>query len=320
VGKPGAGALLGITAGTIWGGMFVIGKSALDRVDAFHLTTIRYGIAGAVFLAILWAVEGRTAFRLEGRGVRLWLLGSLGFAGFNLLAFTGLDHARPESAALIVAATPLATALILWLRTHTAPSRGVLATFAIALVGVFFVVTHGAPASIAHGSVGWGDGLVLAGVISFVFYTLGAGEFRDFSPLRYTALTAGLGWLTLAAATLAVTLSGWKSEPSAADVWAVTPQIAYITILGAVVAVLAWNAAVGSIGAQNTALFVNLVPIVAFTIQVARGYRPAALEIVGAVVTILALVAANLLSRPRTKRPVVVTQVPGAEQELAKAA
>jgi drug/metabolite transporter (DMT)-like permease len=241
----------------------------------------------------------------------------LGFAGFNLFAFTGLDHARPESAALIVAAAPLVTAFVLWQRTRTSPSRGVLVTFAIALIGVFFVVTHGDPASIIRGSVGWGDGLVLAGVVSFVLYTLGAADFRDFSPLRYTALTAGLGWLTVGGATLAVTVAGWKQEPSAADVWAVTPQIAYITILGAVVAVLAWNAAVGSIGPQNTALFVNLVPIVAFAVQVARGYRPAALEIVGASVTILALVAANLLSRRRQRRVEVIPQF---DQELAKAA
>jgi drug/metabolite transporter (DMT)-like permease len=317
VGKPGAGAMLGITTGAIWGVMFVIGKSALGRVDAFHLTTIRYGVAGLFFLGILVAVEGRSALRLEGRGRRLWLLGSLGFAGFNLLAFTGLDHARPESAALIVAFAPLVTALVLWLRTRAALSRSVLATFVLALVGVFFVVTHGDPASIAHGSVGWGDGLVLAGVVSFVLYTLGAAEFPELSPLRYTALTAGLGWLTIAAATLAVTLSGWKPLPSAGDVWAVTPQIAYITFLGAVVAVLAWNASVGSIGPQNTALFVNLVPVVAFAVQIGRGYRPAPLEVAGALITILALVAANLLSRPRRPK---LELAPVPREELAEAA
>jgi drug/metabolite transporter (DMT)-like permease len=318
VGKPGAGAVLGVTTGVIWGVMFVIGKSALDRVDAFHLTTIRYGVAGLAFLGILAAVEGRSALRLEGRGRRLWLLGSLGFAGFNLLAFTGLDHARPESAALIVAFAPLVTALVLWVRTRVAPSRSVLATFVVALVGVFLVVTHGDPASIADGSVGWGDALVLGGVVSFVVYTLGAAGFPELSPLRYTALTAALGWLTVAAATLAVTLSGWKPLPSAGDVWAVTPQIAYITFLGAVVAVLAWNASVGSIGPQNTALFVNLVPVVAFTVQIGRGYRPAVLEIAGAAVTVLALVAANLLSRPRRRKLEVAAR--GRKQELAKAA
>jgi drug/metabolite transporter (DMT)-like permease len=313
----GKGASLGVATGAIWGVMFVIGKSALDRVDAFHLTTIRYGVAGAIFLAILLAVEGRASLRLDGHGRKLWLYGSLGFAGFNLLAFTGLEHARPESAALIVAFAPLVTALVLWLRTRVAPSRAVLALFVLALVGVFFVVTHGDPGSIAHGSIGWGDALVLGGVISFVVYTLGAAEFRDFSPLRYTALTAALGWLTVAAATLAVTLSGWKPLPSAGDVWAVTPQIAYITILGAVVAVLAWNASVGSIGPQNTALFVNLVPVVAFAVQIGRGYRPAALEIAGAVITVLALVGANLLSRQRRPR---LEPLPQFERELAKAA
>jgi drug/metabolite transporter (DMT)-like permease len=313
----GKGASLGVATGVIWGVMFVIGKSALDRVDAFHLTTIRYGVAGLIFLAILAAVEGRASLSLDGQGRKLWLFGSLGFAGFNLLAFTGLEHARPESAALIVAFAPLVTALVLWLRTRVAPARPVLAMFVLALAGVFLVVTHGDPGSIAHGSVGWGDALVLGGVISFVVYTLGAAEFRGFSPLRYTALTAALGWLTVAAAALVVTLAGWEPLPSAADVRAVTPQIAYITIFGAVVAVLAWNSAVGSIGPQNTALFVNLVPVVAFAVQIGRGYRPALLEVTGAAITVLALVAANLLSRQRRPR---AEPVPQLRRRLARAA
>ena len=31
------------------------------------------------------------------------MLGSLGFAGFNLLTYVGLEHTRPQDAALIVA-------------------------------------------------------------------------------------------------------------------------------------------------------------------------------------------------------------------------
>ena len=73
------------------------------------------------------------------------------------------------------------------------------------------------------------------------------------------------------------------------------------------------------IGPQNTALFVNLVPIVAFGVQIIRGYRPAALEVGGAALTVLALVAANLLSRrPRVRQLAVVRAVRG--DELPKAA
>ncbi len=74
---------------------------------------MRYGIAGGVLLALLVAVDGRTALRLDGRGLRLLWLGTVGFAGFNLLAYAGLERAKPQNAALIVALGPLLTALVL---------------------------------------------------------------------------------------------------------------------------------------------------------------------------------------------------------------
>jgi drug/metabolite transporter (DMT)-like permease len=64
------------------------------------------------------------------------------------------------------------------------------------------------------GSLGWGDVLVLAGVFSFVLYGLGAAQFRDFSPLRYTTLTAALGWIAIAAATAVGLASGLVPAPS----------------------------------------------------------------------------------------------------------
>jgi drug/metabolite transporter (DMT)-like permease len=291
------GTLLGTLTAVTWGGMFVIAKSALGRVDAFHLTMIRYFVASAILLALLRYVEGPASLRLDGRGVRLFVLGTLGFAGFNLLAFTGLAHAPAEGASLITAMAPLLTAVVLWLSRGIRPSRTTLGALVVALVGVALVISHGDPASLA--STGWGDGLVLVGVLSFVIYTLGAAEFRDFSPLRYTALTASLGWLSIAGATIVATLGGLEPEPSAADVWAITPQLAYIALLGAVVAVASWNAAVVRLGPQNAALFSNLIPVTTFVVEIVRGYRPVALEFAGAAITVGALVASNLLSRPR---------------------
>ena len=291
------GSALGTTTGLVWGGQFVIGKSAVERVDAFHLTTVRYALAGLVLLAILVAVEGRGALRLEGRGLRLWWLGTLGFAGFNLLGFTGLAHARPQSASLIVALAPLLTALVLWRRTRVRPRAATFVLLGIALAGVALVISGGHPASIVNGSIGWGDGLVLGGVFSFVLYGLGAAEFPDLSPLRYTALTASLGWVTVAAATAVALGSGLVAVPSGHQIWSVTPQIAYLAIPGAFVAVLTWNAAIGLIGPQNAVLFGNLIPVTTFGIEIVRGYRPGAVELGGAALTIAALVANNVLVR-----------------------
>ncbi|HET7513924.1 MAG TPA: DMT family transporter [Gaiella sp.] len=291
------GVLFATTTALVWGGQFVVGKSALQTIDAFPLSTVRYAIAAALWLVVLLAVEGRGSLRLEGRGWRLFWLGSLGFAGFNLFAYTGLAHARPETASLIVALGPLLTALVLWRRTKVRPAPATFALLGVALAGVALVVSAGHPSSLLHGAIGWGEVLVLAGVFSFVLYGLGAAEFTSFSPLRYTALTATLGWLTIAGATLVVIATGLVEAPTAAQLTSVWPQIVYLAVPGAFVAVLTWNAAISAIGPQNAVLFSNLIPVTTFAIEIVRGYRPNAFELLGAALTIGALVASNLVAR-----------------------
>ena len=312
------GALFATTTAVAWGGQFVVGKSALGSINAFPLSTIRYAFAVAVWLGVLAVVEGRSSLRLDGRGLRLFWLGSLGFAGFNLLAYTGLAHARPQSASLIVALAPLLTALVVWRRTRMRPSNTTFGLLAVALAGVALVISGGHPTSIVNGWIGWGDALVFAGVFSFVVYGLGAAQFPGFSALRYTALTAALGWLTIAGATVAATATGLVERPSSGQLWSVAPQILYLAIPGAFVAVLTWNAAIAAIGPQNAVLFSNLIPVTTFAIEIVRGYRPNAVELVGAALTIGALVANNLLAR--RARAGVAREGPPGEAELPEAA
>jgi drug/metabolite transporter (DMT)-like permease len=294
------GGLCAAFTGIVWGGQFVVGKSALARVDSFWLTSVRYALASLLLLGLLAFVEGGRALSPSGRTFQLLGLGTLGFAGFNLLAYTGLEHARPQSASLIVALSPLLMALVLWARDHgRRPSRATLVALVVALTGVALVISRGHPSTLWAGSLGWGDALVLGGVLSFILYTIGAANHRDLSPLRYTALTAALGWPAIIAATLVGTAAGWLSAPSGHDLTAVTPQMLYLAIPGAVVAVLTWNAAVEKLGPQTTSLFGNLIPISTFTIEVFRGYRPSPLELVGAALTIGALVTDNLLNARR---------------------
>jgi drug/metabolite transporter (DMT)-like permease len=312
------GVLFATTTAVVWGGQFVVGKSALESVNAFPLSTVRYALAAALWLIVLLLVEGRGSLRFDGRGLRLFWLGSLGFAGFNLLAYTGLAHARPETASLIVALGPLLTALVLWRRTKVRPARSTFALLGVALLGVALVVSAGHPSSIVHGALGWGEVLVLGGVFSFILYSLGAAEFAQFSPLRYTALTAGLGWLTIAGATGVAIATGLVESPSASQLSSVWPQILYLAIPGAFVAVLTWNAAIRSIGPQNAVLFSNLIPVTTFAIEIGRGYRPNTVELLGATLTIGALVASNLLAR-RTE-PSAAAGRPRPEPALSEAA
>ncbi len=309
------GALFATITAVAWGGQFVVGKSALNTVNAFPLTTVRYAIAAALWIVVLWFVEGRRALRTDGHFLRLFWLGSLGFAGFNLLAYTGLAHARPESASLIVALSPLITAIVLWHRTHVRPDNPTFGFMALALFGVMLVISGGHPTTIFSGSIGWGDALVLGGVISFVIYGLGYASVPNFSPLRYTTLTASLGWVTIAVATVIACGTGLVPTPSVSQLTDVAPQIAYLAIPGAAIAVLTWNSAIRLIGPRNAALFGNLIPVTTFAIEIVRGYRPNAIEIGGAVLTIAALVANNLYARRSVTEG---TGVPAEERDLGQ--
>jgi drug/metabolite transporter (DMT)-like permease len=295
-----------LTAALAFGTMFPVAASALHHVDAFHLTAIRYGVATLAFLAILWAVEGRAALRLPTRrhALELWGLGSLGFAGFNLLAYLGLGSSTPQHASVFVALMPVLTVFGLAAITRKRPTRSIMGFAGLAVVGAALVVSGGDPASLVEGGFNGGDALFFLGVASFSAYTLGARRFPGFSALRYTALSAAGGTATILAVTEIATIAGAEHTPSLSDLGDIWWQLIYVVAVGAVVAVLAFNEGVRRLGAADATLFGNLIPIVTLVIAIAQGYRPAGLELVGIAVTLAALVGANLAGRQASVRPV----------------
>lgn len=282
-----------------WGAMFPILASALSRVDPLNLTTARYLLAAVILVAILLLREGSAALRLGGRGVEIVVLGVVGFAGFNLLTNLALEHAAPQQISLFVATTPVITQLVRWARDGVRPKPLLLALSLVALLGVGLVITRGSLAGL--GQFGLGGLMMIGAVLGWGIYTHGASRFGAWSPLRFTTLTALAGTAAMLGASIGADAVGWQHAPAAADLVAITPQLAYAVIVAAVVAVLAWNTGVQRLGAANAALFMNLVPVTTFVVQIARGYRPEAIELVGAAITIAALVAANLATRARTR-------------------
>jgi drug/metabolite transporter (DMT)-like permease len=280
-----------------WGGMFPVAKYALTLMDPYYMTLIRYAPAAIVFLSILYWFEGRGALRLEGRGISLLLLGTLGFAGFNLLAFNGLVYSRPEHGAVIMALMPMITVIMTWLLKGQRPHRFTMIAVASAFLGVFLVISGGHPTdTFAGGTAEW-DLLFLSGAFCWVSYTMGAQRFPDWSPLRYTAITCALGALSITLVTFALTLNGTIDAPPVHMLLSEQWVIAYLVIMGALVAVLSWNAGIKMLGSVNGVLFINFVPITAFTIGVIQGRSFSIAEVSGAFLVIGALLANNIYLR-----------------------
>lgn len=78
-----------------------------------------------------------------------------------------------------------------------------------------------------------------------------------------------------------------------------------MVVIGAVIAVLSWNAGIRQLGALNGVLFINFVPVSAFVIGVILGHRFGLAELAGAAFVILALIFNSLLSQRASARVAV---------------
>jgi len=280
-----------------WGATFPIAKSALVALDGFWATAIRYVFLAPIFLAILYIVEGRGAFGYDRRFWVAALVGTLGFAGFNLFSYVGLQYTQPEHAAIINTLQAPMTALAHWVWRSVRPARFTLAAMVAAIVGVALVVTKGDPMSALHGGSLYGDLLCLVGGACWVGYILGVVKFHEWSSLRYSALTCVPGTFVIFLVTAIATGAGIAHVPSWSDVSSVGWELGYLVLFTGVVGVLFWNRGIQLLGPLNAVLLGNLIPVVTFGIRVGQGHRFAPIEIFGAALVIAALVANNLYLR-----------------------
>lgn len=286
-----------LLAAMSWGGGLAVGKVAMMVVDAYHLTAIRYGVAALVFVAFLVYAEGPGALAFDGKTGAVLVLGIVGIGGGVLLLFVGLHRTRAEHAAVIVATQPLMAALLTWVFRNRTPARRTMLAIALALAGVTLVVTRGDPRSLLGGGTAVGDLMVLSGALCWVTYTLSAGAFPNWSPLRYTTLTATTGVFFVLAATLGAVMLGAAAIPAPAQLISVGWEILFVTLGSALLGTLSWNIGIRKVGADGV-LFINFVPITAFAIGIFQGYQFNWAEVLGAVFVISALLVNRFAATP----------------------
>jgi drug/metabolite transporter (DMT)-like permease len=304
------GTLLMCAVVLIWGAFLPASKIALAVIDPYWLTTLRYGIAALCFLVTLAWIEGRGALSFEGNAAKAWAYGSAGFAGFSLFVYEGLRLTRPEHAAMILALGPVNIVLWQWLRTRHRPHAATLACIAVALLGEALVVSQGEFARLYSGGSALGNGLTYVASWCWIAFTLGAQQFPRWSPVRYTALTAALGWLTILLVAAVATQGGRSQPPAMAGLREQLWVLLFIVFVVSFGAVLLWNMAVAKLGPLNASLFANFAPVVTFLITVWQGHALLPVEMAGAVLVVGALVANNLVNRRLAARAERLIEAP----------
>ena len=256
-------------------------------------------------LPVLALLEGRESLSYRGAAVPAVVLGVIGMCGSPMLVFIGMAMSRAEHAAVIVALQPSIAAVALWLLRGLRPANFTIGCMSLALLGVVLVVTKGNIIFVDSLRQLVGDVLIFIGAACWVVYTMGTSRFAGWSTWRITVLTMIPGAVATVIVTEILVFQRTYSNSILSTVArgrVKEKEISYLTFIGVVFAILAWNFGNRRIGPQNSTLLINLLPVSTFVFRAVQGYRFEWIEIVGAALVVMALVANNLYLRAQHVR------------------
>jgi drug/metabolite transporter (DMT)-like permease len=293
-------AVLGVMVA--WAGNFIVVKDAITLLPPVAFTFLRYTLAAVTLLCILRWTEG--AIRLpRPETLRILLLGGLGFGIYQILWTVGLQTISAGDSSLIIAATPVFTAVIaVLIRADTlspVKALGILLSF----IGVVLVIAAGVGLELSGSPLGYA--LTLAATICWATYTaVGANVLRRHSPLVLTTWATIGGTFVLAPIGIGQLLAPGAIGPAQADALAsIVFAVAYSGILAAAIAnVIVFNG-VRLLGPTRITAMQSLTPALAVILAfIFLGEPIRAGQVIGGVI-IVAGVALTRFGARRPRRP-----------------
>ncbi|WP_417705752.1 DMT family transporter [Rheinheimera aquimaris] len=292
-----------------WGSVFPVSKLVLGQMTENSLVVWRFTIA-ALCLMICLLVKRQRWPQLSIRQYAWVLLISLiGVGGFNLLLFTGVKQTAATNGALVMALSPLVTALTVAALSRKWLNRTQTLSLAIGLSGVLLVITKGSWQALAQFQFNQGDLTIIAAMLLWSAYT--------------TASQKVAGWLPLLPFTLVSMLAGdafiLAFNATQGDIHPVTELLSlplqgimaviYIGVFGTVVGYVFFLNAVQRLGSAPAALFFNLIPVCAALTAVMMGQEVTSIQVTGMAVVLLGLMLPQLLKLVRQRNTIQTCDV-----------
>ena len=225
------------------------------------LVTIRLLFAGSVLLVTSAIRQGRGVLAIwRSDAVALVLFGLIGMMPVQYTYMAAINASNTATATVLQFTAPAMIALWLTATRRRMPNLRELAAIALAMLGTFFLVTHGkvGALTISPPALSWG----LASAVAAAFNSIQpVGLLR-----RYGSSVVG-GWAMLVGgAALSLLHAPWKVEGT----WDAASYVftAFILIFGTLAAFYLYITALRLIGAQKSSLLTCAEPLSAAMLAV----------------------------------------------------
>jgi drug/metabolite transporter (DMT)-like permease len=275
-------ALTGVVL--FWGLNFPVAKFALDELTPTAFNALRFPLA-SLFIYAVYKFQGNVVLP-RGRDLRTIIyLGLLGNVLYQNLFIFGLNHTRAGTASVLLAGSPVVTAIVSAQVGHEKVRAKAWIGIVVAIAGIVFVVLTGGSSGDGGGTDSLlGDVLLLAATTAWAVYTVGSRDVvARYGPIAVTAV--GL-W----AGTLGLILLGLPAL-SHVDLLSLSPgvwgSIFYSGAFSLGVAYLCWYFGARVLGNTRASAYSNLAPVVSLIAAWPMlGEAPRVWQFVGAAVII----------------------------------
>jgi drug/metabolite transporter (DMT)-like permease len=257
------GFVCAVTAATLFGvgGTFAQFLFQQRGVNIDWLVTMRLLFAGAVLLSISAVRQGRAVLAIwRSDATALILFGLVGMMPVQYTYMAAIEASNTATATVLQFTAPAMIALWLALVGRRWPDRRELAAIALAMLGTFFLVTHGRAGalSISPLALFWG----LASAVAAAFNSIQPAQL-----LRKHGASLVGGWAMLVGgAALSFVHVPWKVE----GVWDARAYVflGFILLFGTLAAFYLYIKALRLIGAQKSSLLTCAEPLSAAVLAV----------------------------------------------------
>jgi drug/metabolite transporter (DMT)-like permease len=268
-----------------WTIAYVFTRAALAYVSVFTLGFLRYLVAAIALTIVGIALRIRLPMKRDA----IWLLTS-GLSGFTLYIIVfnlGASMATAATSSVVIATTPVTTALLARIIYNEQISRVQYIAIAVEFVGVILLAVIGGPFS-ANAGIAW--------------LTLGAFLLSSYNLLQrkltrtYSALSATMYSIVIGACFLCVFAPGAAREASAGLPGVVIFYIAALGLLSSAAAYISWAKAI-SIAPKTSYVsnYMFLTPFLTALLGFAvLGEKPDGATIVGGAVILAGMILYNL--------------------------
>ncbi|MFO1398251.1 MAG: DMT family transporter [Burkholderiales bacterium] len=241
-----------------WACNWIVGRGISSDIPPMAMTFFRW-----LFAAAMLAPFALPAVRRQWPAIRahwrvLVLLGVIGIATHNSLAYLGLRYTTATNGVILNSFIPVMIVSLSWvfLRERLTPLQ--LAGVMVSLGGVLAILSEGSLATLLHLSVNGGDLFVVLSMLMWSIYTI---------LLRWKPAAVDLVPFLFVIAVIGdvVMIPFWLGEMALGLrmhwTWGNLAALLAVSLFSSVLAYIFWNRGVAEVGASVAGLFVHLMPV-----------------------------------------------------------